>query len=61
MVSNPPYVATRDICGLDPEVRDHDPRLALDGGRDGLDGYRSIAQDAKRLLGPYGHLVVRGA
>ena len=39
MISNPPYVATRDISGLDPEVRHHDPRLALDGGRDGIDGY----------------------
>src|SRR5690606_12692366 len=37
VVSNPPYIPSRDIQALDPEVRDHDPRLALDGGADGLD------------------------
>ncbi len=58
VVANPPYVATIDISGLAPEVRDFDPRLALDGGIDGLDGYRAIAADAKRLLAPGGHLVV---
>jgi release factor glutamine methyltransferase len=58
VVSNPPYVATGVIAGLAPEVRDHDPRLALDGGSDGLDGYRAIAADAHRLLAPQGHLCV---
>ena len=57
MVSNPPYIATREIATLAAEVRDHDPRLALDGGADGLDAYRAIAADARRLIGP-GHLVV---
>ena len=50
LVSNPPYVASRDIPELAPEVRDHDPVLALDGGEDGLDCHRSIVKDASRLL-----------
>lgn len=50
VVSNPPYVRAGDIAGLDPEVREHDPRLALDGGVDGLDSYREIAGDLPRLL-----------
>ncbi len=58
VVSNPPYVATPDIATLAPEVRAFDPRLALDGGADGLDGYRAIAADAARLLAPGGHMVV---
>jgi len=58
LVSNPPYVARNDLMGLEPEVRDHDPRRALDGGPDGLDGYRAIAADAQRLLAPGGALVL---
>jgi release factor glutamine methyltransferase len=58
VVSNPPYVATADIGQLDPDVRDHDPHLALDGGADGLDCHRVIARDAARLLAPRGRLVV---
>jgi release factor glutamine methyltransferase len=54
LVSNPPYVARADIAGLQPEVRDYDPRRALDGGPDGLDGYRAIAAHARRLLAPNG-------
>lgn len=42
-VSNPPYIRTGDLAELDPDVRDHDPRIALDGGADGLDAYRTIA------------------
>lgn len=42
VVCNPPYVATGDIAGLAPEVREHDPRAALDGGADGLEVYRKI-------------------
>ncbi|HMK80923.1 MAG TPA: peptide chain release factor N(5)-glutamine methyltransferase [Xanthobacteraceae bacterium] len=57
VVSNPPYVASRDIATLDIEVRAHDPALALDGGADGLNAYRRIAADAARLIGG-GHLVV---
>jgi release factor glutamine methyltransferase len=50
VVSNPPYVRTEDIDGLDPEVRLHDPALALDGGADGLDSYRAIIAAAPKLL-----------
>jgi release factor glutamine methyltransferase len=58
LVSNPPYVARADIAGLQPEVRDFDPRAALDGGLDGLDGYRAIAPQARDLLVPDGVLVL---
>ncbi len=58
IVSNPPYVARGDIATLAPEVRDYDPAVALDGGSDGLDGYRAIAADAGRLLAPGGRLIV---
>jgi release factor glutamine methyltransferase len=58
VVSNPPYIARGDIAALPPEVRDHDPLRALDGGSDGLDAYRTIAAGAKRLLAPGGALVV---
>jgi release factor glutamine methyltransferase len=50
IVSNPPYIPTAEIAGLDPEVRDHDPRLALDGGPDGLDFYRILAQRGRHWL-----------
>lgn len=46
MVANPPYVATDDLDGLPVEVREHDPRIALDGGPDGLDIIRRIADEA---------------
>jgi release factor glutamine methyltransferase len=58
VVSNPPYIATREIATLAPEVRDFDPRGALDGGSDGLTAYRAVAADAPRLLAPGGWLVV---
>jgi release factor glutamine methyltransferase len=58
LVSNPPYVARADIAGLQAEVRDFDPRRALDGGPDGLDSYRAIAPHAARLLAPDGILVL---
>src|SRR6185437_3699559 len=58
IVSNPPYVARGEIATLAPEVRDYDPPIALDGGSDGLDGYRAIAADARRLLAPGGRLIV---
>ncbi|MFA6264491.1 MAG: peptide chain release factor N(5)-glutamine methyltransferase [Pseudolabrys sp.] len=58
VVSNPPYIARGEIATLDPEVRDYDPALALDGGTDGLDFYRAIARDGARLLVPDGHLIV---
>ena len=51
-------MARGDIASLAPEVRGYDPALALDGGPDGLDGYRAIAADARRLLAPGGRLIV---
>ncbi|KFG66802.1 peptide chain release factor N(5)-glutamine methyltransferase [Microvirga sp. BSC39] len=58
IVSNPPYIASGVIPGLDEEVREHDPRLALDGGPDGLEPYRILLGEAKRLLAPGGLLAV---
>jgi len=58
IVSNPPYVVHGEIASLAPEVRDYDPALALDGGADGLDGYRAIAAQARGLLAPGGKLIV---
>ena len=58
MVSNPPYIPTADIAGLDPEVRDHDPHLALDGGPDGLEAYRQLAPEIRRVLKPGGIFAV---
>ncbi len=58
VVSNPPYIPSRDIDALAPEVRDFDPRRALDGGDDGLDAYRSIALRIPRLLREGGVLTV---
>lgn len=58
VVSNPPYIAAGDIHSLAPEVREYDPRLALDGGPDGLDCYRAIAAAAGALLAPAGRLIV---
>ena len=52
VVSNPPYIATHVIETLEPEVRDHEPRLALDGGPDGLDAYRFLAGEILRVLKP---------
>jgi release factor glutamine methyltransferase len=54
VVSNPPYIPTADIETLEPEVRVHEPRLALDGGADGLDAYRVLAPQVMRLLKPGG-------
>jgi release factor glutamine methyltransferase len=50
VVANPPYIASADIAGLPPEVRNYDPPLALDGGTGGLAAYRAIAADLPRLL-----------
>jgi release factor glutamine methyltransferase len=58
IVSNPPYIRSADIAGLATEVRDHDPLAALDGGTDGLDGYRRLIPQAALLLAPQGVLVV---
>ncbi|HET7408941.1 MAG TPA: peptide chain release factor N(5)-glutamine methyltransferase, partial [Paracoccaceae bacterium] len=58
IVSNPPYVAEAEIAGLEPEVRRHEPRIALTPGGDGLDAYRRIADGALRLMAPGARLMV---
>lgn len=58
IVSNPPYIPTRDICGLEREVTEYDPILALDGGEDGMDLYRRIAQDIDSHLNIGGHVYI---
>ena len=54
IVSNPPYIRSGDIAELATEVREYDPRLALDGGADGLAAYRALAPQIARLLAPEG-------
>jgi release factor glutamine methyltransferase len=54
VLSNPPYIATGEIASLAPEVARFEPRLALDGGGDGLDAYRRIVLELPRLLVPRG-------
>jgi release factor glutamine methyltransferase len=54
IVSNPPYVADPELTTLQPEIREHEPRVALSGGKDGLDSYRRIAPLAARRLAPGG-------
>jgi len=58
IISNPPYLETGQINTLEPEVKDWDPRRALDGGPDGLDCYRAIAKGAQTHLLPLGHAIV---
>jgi release factor glutamine methyltransferase len=58
VVSNPPYIPSADIAGLSPEVRDHEPRLALDGGADGLEAFRRLAPEIMRVLKPDGLFAV---
>jgi release factor glutamine methyltransferase len=58
VVCNPPYVASAAIDGLEPEVRDWEPRLALDGGPDGLDVFRRLAPEAALALKPGTWVVV---
>lgn len=58
IVSNPPYIPAADLDGLMPEVRDFEPRRALDGGSDGLDPYRALAAQAETSLTPNGWLLV---
>lgn len=56
IVSNPPYIPAGDIDTLDPAVRNYEPRLALDGGEDGLDFYRDIVDKWRQVLPPGGRL-----
>ncbi|MEB3331476.1 MAG: peptide chain release factor N(5)-glutamine methyltransferase [Synechococcaceae cyanobacterium] len=58
VVSNPPYIPTTLLDELDPEVRDHEPRLALDGGADGLEAIRTLISGARQGLAPGGVLVL---
>jgi len=58
IISNPPYIPSTEIGTLEPEVKDHDPRIALDGGSDGLDFYRMLATLGSGHLKPAGKLMV---
>lgn len=58
IVSNPPYIPTAELETLQPEVRDHDPKTALDGGADGLNFYRLLASEAGEFLKGAGKLMV---
>src|ERR1035437_8996022 len=58
IISNPPYIPSAEIATLQPEVRDFDPRGALDGGADGLDFYRKLAMEAKPFLKPGGKIML---
>ncbi len=58
IISNPPYIASAEIDTLEPEVRDFDPRSALDGGADGLNFYRRLAAEAKPYLKTDGKIML---
>ena len=58
IISNPPYIPSAEIATLQPEVRDYDPHVALDGGADGLDFYRSVASQAAVFLKQGGKIMV---
>jgi release factor glutamine methyltransferase len=58
IISNPPYIPSAEIATLQSEVRDFDPRNALDGGADGLDFYRKLAMEAKPFLKPGGKIML---
>jgi release factor glutamine methyltransferase len=58
IVSNPPYIPDAEVDTLDRDVRDHEPRLALAGGADGLDLVRAIVENAPRWLEPSGALAL---
>jgi release factor glutamine methyltransferase len=58
IVSNPPYIAAEEMPGLEPEVRDWEPRLALTDEADGLEAYRAILSEARAYLTPGGRLAL---
>jgi len=58
VLANPPYIPTAEIATLEPEVREHEPHLALDGGPDGLAAYRRLAPEILRVLKPGGVFAV---
>ena len=58
IISNPPYIASAEIATLEPEVKDFDPRAALDGGADGLDFYHRLAKEAPAFLKPDGKIML---
>ena len=58
VVSNPPYVAESELEGLQREVRDHDPRVALVSGPTGLEAYEALIPASRELLSPAGHLIL---
>ena len=56
LVCNPPYVTSEEMTRLEPSVKEYEPALALDGGKDGLDFYRAISEKWKAALAPGGRL-----
>jgi len=58
IISNPPYIPSKEIADLEPEVRVHEPRIALDGGADGFDFYRKIAESAEKFLNKNGKIIL---
>ena len=60
IISNPPYIPTAEISQLDTEVKAHDPFMALDGGNDGYDHYRQLAQIIPNILLPQGFVLLEG-
>ncbi|MBP7710053.1 MAG: peptide chain release factor N(5)-glutamine methyltransferase [Rickettsiales bacterium] len=58
IISNPPYIPSQEIETLEPEVKNHEPRTALDGGADGLDLYKKIAASAKNFLKKDGKIIL---
>ena len=58
IISNPPYIPTKEIETLQPEVRNFEPHAALDGGSDGLDYFRQLANEAEYFLTPGGRLML---
>jgi release factor glutamine methyltransferase len=58
VIANPPYIGRAALAALEPEVREHDPRRALDGGPDGLDGHRAVVAAGRRIADPDGGWLV---